>query len=644
MSAPLVQLSGFEKRPRTIVIGTAGHIDHGKTALIRALTGVDTDRLPEEKKRGITIDLGFASLDLAGPGGFSVRASFIDVPGHARFVRNMLAGAGGIDAVLMVISAEEGVKPQTEEHLAICSLLGIQRGITVLTKADAVDATRLEEVRSSVETFLSTTFLDSEPLIFASVLSGAGLDLLRHELSLLAMRIPERNAELVARMPIDRAFAVKGFGAVVTGTLMTGALTSGQELAIEPGGKTAKVRGLQVHGRAAVKAEGATRVALNLGRVEAAELQRGDTLVEPSMIVAVDIIDAEVTLLPGSGLLKHRARVHFHAFATEYMSMVSLYGYRPVEANSSRLARLRLTRPIVLLPGDRFVLRHGSPITTIGGGVVLDVHPLQRLKKVRTQQWLQEILAANAEEQLALRVARRGTAGITLADLSRETGLKADAINGRLRPLVQSGKLCSLKSGLFLSPGALLEASNAVQGEMDKAFQAGGSASVKRAALRSQVPLHPEVLEWALNHLEQNNQVRISGQELLAPTKYLAANSLDEERLIAVERAYRQAGLEAPLPGNLAAELRIDSAQLRKFITILLRERILVRLGDDSLCVHQTALGSLRESVRSMRGRTIDIAAFKELTGVSRKYAIPLLEYLDRERVTRRQGDLRIVL
>ena len=573
-----------------------------------------------------------------------MRASFIDVPGHARFVRNMLAGAGGIDAVLMVISAEEGVKPQTEEHLAICSLLGIQRGITVLTKADAVDATRLEEVRSSVETFLSTTFLDSEPLIFASVLSGAGLDLLRHELSLLAMRIPERNAELVARMPIDRAFAVKGFGAVVTGTLMTGALTSGQELAIEPGGKTAKVRGLQVHGRAAVKAEGATRVALNLGRVEAAELQRGDTLVEPSMIVAVDIIDAEVTLLPGSGLLKHRARVHFHAFATECMSMVSLYGYRPVEANSSRLARLRLTRPIVLLPGDRFVLRHGSPITTIGGGVVLDVHPLQRLKKVRTQQWLQEILAANAEEQLALRVARRGTAGITLADLSRETGLKADAINGRLRPLVQSGKLCSLKSGLFLSPGALLEASNAVQGEMDKAFQAGGSASVKRAALRSQVPLHPEVLEWALNHLEQNNQVRISGQELLAPTKYLAANSLDEERLIAVERAYRQAGLEAPLPGNLAAELRIDSAQLRKFITILLRERILVRLGDDSLCVHQTALGSLRESVRSMRGRTIDIAAFKELTGVSRKYAIPLLEYLDRERVTRRQGDLRIVL
>jgi selenocysteine-specific elongation factor len=324
--------------------------------------------------------------------------------------------------------------------------------------------------------------------------------------------------------------------------------------------------------------------------------------------------------------------------------MVSLYGYRPVEANSSRLARLRLTRPIVLLPGDRFVLRHGSPITTIGGGVVLDVHPLQRLKKVRTQQWLQEILVANAEEQLALRVARRGTAGITLADLSRETGLKADAINGRLRPLVQSGKLCSLKSGLFLSPGALLEASNAVQGEMDKAFQAGGSASVKRAALRSQVLLHPEVVEWALNHLEQNNKVKISGQELLGPTKHLAANSLDEERLIAVERAYRQAGLKAPLPGNLAAELTIDSAQLRKFITILLRERILVRLGDDSLCVHQTALGSLRESVRSMRGRTIDIAAFKELTGVSRKYAIPLLEYLDRERVTRRQGDLRIVL
>jgi selenocysteine-specific elongation factor len=634
---------GFGSTPKTIVIGTAGHIDHGKTALIRALTGVDTDRLPEEKKRGITIDLGFASMELAAPDGSPLRVSFIDVPGHARFVSNMLAGAGGIDAVLLVVSAQEGVKPQTEEHLAICSLLGVQCGITVLTKIDAVDAARLAAVRSSVEKFLSTTFLASEPIVGASASTTAGLDRVRHELSLQAARIPERNSEFVARLPIDRSFAMKGFGTVVTGTLMAGSVEAGQELAVEPGGRTAKVRGIQVHGMEAREAEAATRVALNLSRVEAGELQRGDTLVQASTIAAVDVIDAEVSLLTGSPALKHRARVHFHAFATECMATVSLYGYQPIEPSSKRMARLRLARPIVLLPGDRFVLRHGAPITTVGGGVVLDAHAVQRLNKARTLDWLHQLANATTDKQLALRVARRGTAGTTISELSAETGLRVEAIQGRLAVLLQSGKICSLANGLLLSRAALVAASDMVQQNLGRSFQSGAGA-VKRSALKSQVRLQPEVVDWVAQHLEQNKMFRISGEEILPPGTDKTASSVDEANLATIDQAYRQAGLASPSPGNLAVELAIDLAQMRRLMTILLREKRLVRLGDDVLCVHQDALANLKERVRALRGQTIDVAGFKEFAGVSRKYAIPLLEYLDRERVTRRQGDQRVVI
>lgn len=271
--------SALEPIQRSVVIGTAGHIDHGKTALIRALTGIDTDRLPEEKRRGITIDLGFASMDVSGTDGSQVRISFVDVPGHARFVRNMLAGAGGIDAVLLVISAEESVKPQTVEHLAICSILGIQHGLTVLTKVDAVSESRMNEVRAEVEGFLSATFLRSAPIVGVSSYTRQGMDALRSVFSSLAVQIPRRSDDSVTRLPVDRAFAMPGFGAVVTGTLISGSVSTGQELAIEPGGRIAKVRGLQVHGSTATTVEAATRTAVNLARIEAAQLQRGDTLV-----------------------------------------------------------------------------------------------------------------------------------------------------------------------------------------------------------------------------------------------------------------------------------------------------------------------------------------------------------------------------
>jgi len=631
------------REAKTVIIGTAGHIDHGKTALIRALTGIDTDRLPEEKQRGITIDLGFASLELAGPDGLPVRASFIDVPGHARFVRNMLAGAGGIDAVLLVISAEEGVKPQTEEHLAICSLLGIQRGLTVLTKIDAVEPARFSQIQASVERFLSSSFLASEPVIGASAFTGAGVDELRRELGRLAARIGERNPDSIARLPLDRSFAIKGFGTVVTGTLLSGSVETGQELAVEPGGRSVKVRGIQMHGRAAARADAATRVALNLSRVEATELRRGDTLVEASIVTAVDTVDVQVNLLAGASALKHRARVHFHAFATECMATVSFYGQGPMEARDSRLARLRLAHPTVLLPGDRFVLRQGSPSATIGGGVVLDAHPLMRVNKARTQEWLEHFLSAQTEEQLALRVRRRGMAGVTIDELRGETGLKEEAVRAQLARLTQSGKIHSPAAGRVLSRESLLEASAVVRRELERIFRQTGGAGVKRSALKSQVPLRPDVIDSVVRRLEHTGNLRVSGEELLPPGTERAGRSLDQDKLDAIDRVYRKAGLVSPSPGSLAGEMKIDPSEMRRLISVLLREKKLVRLGDDSLCVHQEALAELKEKVRSLSGRSIDVALFKELTGVSRKYAIPLLEYLDRERVTRREGDRRIV-
>jgi selenocysteine-specific elongation factor len=630
--------------PKSVVIGTAGHIDHGKTALIRALTGVDTDRLPEEKRRGITIDLGFASLDISAPDGSLIRVSFIDVPGHARFVRNMLAGAGGIDAVLLVISAEEGVKPQTEEHLAICSLLGIGRGLIVLTKLDAVSEARLHDVRTSVERFVAGTFLASSPIVPVSAYSGAGLAALQQELVSLAGQIPRRSTDHLTRLPVDRAFAMTGFGPVVTGTLISGRIAVGQELAILPHGRVAKARGIQVHGHAQDAVEAATRVALNLARVNAPELQRGDMIVEPATLTAVDTLDAEVSLLRNAPNLKHRSSVHFHAFTSECMAAVSLYGHRTLKPDSTGVVRLRLSKPLVLLPADRFVLRHGSPITTIGGGRVLDAHPVERQSKGKTQVWLEELRNAAPNEQLALRIARRGTAGMTIDALSGETGLKADAIRSLLAPSLADARLSLLDDDLLLTREAIAEATLMVKQQFEDLFPMMGSDGVKRSELRSKTGLRLVVFDSILTRLEREKRVRVA-QELLFPaTVGEDPSRRDEERLSAICRVFEQAGLAAPSPASLAAELRIDPEEIWHLVTTLLRERKLVRLGDDSLCIDQGAITTLKQRLQALRGQTIDVARFKQLTGVSRKYAIPLLEYLDRERITRKQGDHRIVL
>src|SRR5580700_1681578 len=386
---------------KNVIVGTAGHIDHGKTALVRALTGIDADRLEEEKRRGITIDLGFAHLQLTP----QLRMGFIDVPGHERFVKNMLAGVGGIDLVLFVIAADESIKPQTREHFDICRLLGIPRGVVALTKADLVDPDILELVRLEVEEFAAGSFLEGVPVVAVSSVTGAGLDELRRELQCAAEAAPAKSAGGHFRLPLDRAFTVKGFGTVVTGTLISGTVRKEQEVELYPTGRRLRVRGVQVYGKSANQALGGQRTALNLADIEPAEVARGMVLAAPGMFRAVTQLDCALQLLPSAKPLKHRAPVHFHAGTAEIEAQVRLLdGAAALKPGQRCFARIVLQEPALLLPGDRFIIRMFSPVVTIGGGVVLDIggKRYRKADRAATAERLQTLAEAPEAERIAL--------------------------------------------------------------------------------------------------------------------------------------------------------------------------------------------------------------------------------------------------
>lgn len=629
--------------PRSVIIGTAGHIDHGKTALICALTGVDTDRLPEEKRRGITIDLGFASLDTQMLDGSMLRLSFIDVPGHARFVRNMLAGTGGVDAILLVISAEEGVKPQTAEHLAICELLSIRRGIVVVTKSDAVNTQRLHDVANEVRSFLRDSSLSAAPLIAVSAHAGTGIRELLGELVRMAEGLPQRNSDNLFRLPVDRAFVVKGFGTVVTGTLIGGTVASGDTLAIEPGGREVKVRGIQSHGRTEVYAFAGSRAALNLANVEISQIERGDTLVANASLKAVNCVDVELMVLPNGQALKHRARAHFHAFSSECMATITLYDAGAIEPGETKLARLRLSRPVVLLPDDRFVLRWGSPVTTIGGGRVLDAHPAMQFRKAKAADWLRKLRISSGEDAVWMRVARRGITGTNLQQLCVETGIRETALAGLAQRWMNEKQLHRLDDGWLLTHEFLIDAKEVVLSEVPRSNDDKTRVGIKRAELRERSQLKPNIFHFALRQLEQERKLSI-GDEIVTRFEAKEKNANEPDMLNIVRLEFARAGIAPPSPDEMGTRLGIAVDEMRGLMTELLRQRTLVRLGSDSLCMDRKSLEALAERMRSLRGREIDIATFKQLTGVSRKYAIPLLEHLDRERVTVKRGDRRLIL
>jgi len=633
---------------KSVIVGTAGHIDHGKTALVKALTGIDADRLAEEKRRGITIDIGFAHLELPGPGGEPLRLGFVDVPGHERFVRNMLAGVGGIDLVLLVIAADESIKPQTREHFEICRLLNIPRGITVLTKADLVDRETLEVVRLEVEDFLRGSFLDSSraPIVPVSSLTGAGIGDLKRELARVAAEVPAKSSTRVFRLPIDRVFTIKGHGTVITGTLISGAVRKEEEVDVFPLGRRARVRGVQVHNRPAEQASAGERTALNLAGFSPDELARGMTLAAPGLFRATNRLDVSLALLAGARPLKDRARVHFHAYTLETVAEAVLYEGKEVKPGQIALAQLRLQEPTLLFPGDRFILRQFSPVVTIGGGVVLDALPLRRrVPREQMRAFLSALQAGDPQTILKARAANRLHDGLSMADAVAETGWTRQFVEAVTAPLLQDGRLLRTADRLAHPPA--IEALNTALLHTLAGFHKRNPlvAGMNKEELRNELRVLPEVFSAVVDALAKEKKLDISGELVRLAGRGVIMKDEEAEAKKTIESAFATAGLRVPYLKDVLAGLSVDKARAQKIVTLLLRDKVLIKVSDE-LVFHREALDGLRKLMAEQKKKTpkIDVGAFKDLIGVTRKYAIPLLEYLDRERVTRRVGDLREIL
>ena len=629
-----------------IIVGTAGHIDHGKSALVEALTGTHPDRLEEEKRRGITIDLGFAFLQTG-----DVTFGFVDVPGHERFVRNMLAGAGGIDLVMLVVAADEGIKPQTREHFDICRLLGIERGIVVITKADLAEPDVVGLVKLEIEEFIHGSFLEGAPVVAVSARTGAGIDGLKNELARAAQEVPPRELSAYARLPIDRVFAMKGFGTVVTGTLISGTLRADQEIELLPVGRRLRIRGLHSGGRAVAQAEAGQRTAVNLSDIAVADIQRGMLLTAPGLFRATQRLDARLTLLPSARPLKRRARVHFHQGTAETRAEVAMLGAEQLAPGQSALAQLKLDSPVFMLPGDRFIIRQFSPVETIGGGVVLDaLAPRHKLVDSRASDFLGVLETGSPEEVLAA-LAEEAPGGLSLSEIIARTGWLESTISASLRALSAAGKI-RVASGeplIVTSEASFSELLQRTLHEVEAFHKANPLVpGISREELRGRAAsrVRPEMFLSALDELVAMGKLQASGDLVQKAGREIALSPEEAQAKDRIAKEFESAGLAVPSVTEVLAKLPVDSRRAQKLVQMLLREKTLIKVTE-GLVFHQGAVEKLRcllANYKRERGNKLPIAAFKEMAGISRKYAIPLLEYLDRERLTRRVGDERVIL
>lgn len=624
---------------KSVVIGTAGHIDHGKSSLVKALTGTDPDRWEEEQRRGITIDLGFAHLTIG-----DIQLAFVDVPGHERFVKNMLAGAGGIDIVLFVVAADESIKPQTREHFDICRLLGVRRGLVALTKCDLVDADLRGLVRMEVEEFVAGSFLEGAPVIPVSARTGEGLDMLKAELGRLAAETVAKDSSRPLRLPIDRAFVMKGFGTVVTGTLIAGTLDREAEVEIYPAGKKARVRGLQTHNQAEDRAFAGQRTAVNLAGVDAAELERGMVLAEPGRFRPTQRLDTRVHLLRTARPLKNRAPVHFHSGTAETVAEVLLLaGAETIAPASSAFAQLRLRDPALLLPGDRFILRQFSPVTTIGGGVVLDNLAAKHRRDEDLDGFFKSLECGNREQvlQALLARSRRGEEASTL--LAR-TGWT----DQELRVAAAHAAVVSESPLVLADRGWFAQVQTALLDEV-KRFHAANPLlpGIPREDLRDRVSrgAHAAVFDSALAQQVRAGAVETAGDIVRVAGRRVVLAEDETRAKQQIAAAFLEAGLATPAMKEVLAKVPVEPARAQKILQILLKEGELVRVTTD-MVFHRSALEQLRAMLAEQKKKSdrLNVGVFKELTGITRKYAIPLLEYLDRERVTRRVGEERVIL
>jgi selenocysteine-specific elongation factor len=632
-------------RVSPLILGTAGHIDHGKTALVRALTGVDTDRLPEEKARGITIELGFAPLDL--PDG--TRLGVVDVPGHEGLVRTMISGAAGIDLLLLVVAADEGVMPQTREHVAICELLGITRAIVALTKIDAAPEDVAELAEEEVAALLAGTRLAGAPIVRVSSVTGAGLDALRAALAELAAAADARTPRLgPPRLPVDRCFEMRGFGPVVTGTLIGGALRVGDAVTLLPDDRRARVRGLQSHGVAVESVSPGMRCAVNLSGVALEALWRGLVLTAPDAIAPTNAIDARVEWLAEAPTIEAPTPVSLLAGTAERLARIAPIGDPVLEPGTSRFARLHLSEPMALLPGDRFVLRGFARTAigaTLGGGTVLDVAPPHRRRgDAELVAELEELERRDAETDVRVRVRRAGLAGTARAALARETGRntgeiaaaiasaqRAEALETAGEWVLDAHALARIERGLV----AALDAYHAVE-----PLRPGMPAGALRGALPGNVAR--EAAELALDRLARAGVLVLEGDLVRLAKHRPTLDRAAQKACDAIAALLAEAGLEAPALREVAAHVGLAEASARDLLAHLEREHRLVRARPD-LWFDAGAVDALRQRVLDhFAGRdALDTPAYKALIGTSRRTAVPLMELFDAERLTVRVGEVR---
>jgi selenocysteine-specific elongation factor len=637
---------------KSIIVGTAGHIDHGKTALVRALTGIDADRLPEEKRRGITIDIGFADLDLG-----DVRVGFVDVPGHERFVKNMLAGAHGIDVVALIIAADESVMPQTREHFEICRLLDVRHGLIVLTKKDLVEEEMLALVRDEVSELVAGSFLEGAPIIAVSSRTGVGLDELKAALREVGSQVPSRSKDLITRLPIDRAFTMSGFGAVVTGTLVAGEISEGEELELLPHGLRVRVRGLQVHGARVKRAFAGQRTAVNLGGIETTALERGMVLAPPDRFRPTQIVDAQVQILAEAPrALRSRQRVRVHIGAAEVLARVKVLEQSgEIKPGASGFAQLRFEAPIVGVLGDRFIIRSYSPQRTIGGVIILDTFAAKHRARDLgpTRERLTILLDGNPEQKVASFASATEERGLKRFELIAHTGWRIETTEAAISAAREAGLVVDV-GGELLEPSVFNDLKQRVLTDVSAHHKSEPlSRGLATEILRGRHFAHtsPDLFRAVLTELEKDSALVIEKDIVRRREHTRAVSGADAELRDRLETIYREGKLAAPSITDAFARAGIASSAEqhgRKILQVLLDSGLLLRVEGD-MFFHREALDDLIKRLRAYaekgsNDRTIDVPAFKDLAGISRKYAIPLLEYLDRQRVTRREGDRRVIL
>jgi selenocysteine-specific elongation factor len=618
---------------RYVILGTAGHIDHGKSSLVKALTGIDPDRLKEEKERGITIDLGFA--DLTYPDGLTV--GIVDVPGHERLVRNMLAGAGGIDIVLLVIAADEGIMPQSREHLAICNLLKIKSGLIAITKADLVEKEWLALVADEVRDFVKGTFLDGAEIIPVSSKTGVNLDLLKEKIKNVALRVEAKPTQEILRLPIDRVFTLKGFGTVVTGTLVSGSLHVDESVDILPSGKSTKVRGLHSHGKAIKTASAGQRVAINLQGVDKEDLRRGDVVVTPKQISPARVMDARIELLNDVPPLKSKSLVHLHIATSETIARVILYNREEMKPGESGYCQLRLDEPVVVLAGDRYIVRRFSPVVTIGGGTVLDPSPEKRRRKDSIID-LDVFESGGLAEKMAMKVKKSGLKGMHASSLIGWIKAEIPSIEESLRVSKGQKLLIQLNDTLFHKDVYQGLSKRIIDILEDFHKKNPLNPGMPKEELKAQVRVSHEIWGSWLSSMEtvtvDKDVVRLKSFKATSSD----ASATSTKILEILEKARFQPPSREELPEMLSMPQKLVADMLK----LMSKEGNLVRIND-SLYVTASVFKEMISLLRNFFAKKPDmtVAEFRDILGTTRKFALPFLEYLDSNKITLRVGDVR---